>query len=96
MIKSLELSPLKNKRYRVTLTNNDHFDFGLDGGQTYLDHADIEKRNNYRKRHIGNGKEKQLIQGLIPSPALYSYYLLWGESPNLQKNIKSLNKKMSR
>ena len=93
MIKSLELSPLKNKRYRVTLTNNDHYDFGLNGGTTYIDHQDIEKRNNYRKRHIANGKEKELIQTYTPSAALFSYYLLWGDSSNLQKNIKDLRMK---
>ena len=96
MIKSIEKSLLKNKRFRVTLTNNDHYDFGLDGGETYIDHADIQKRSNYRKRHIANGKERQLIESLIPSPALFSYYILWGDSTNINENIKTLNRMISR
>ena len=44
-------SPRKNKRYRVYLKNNEYFDFGLDTGKTYIDHQNITKRDNYRKRH---------------------------------------------
>ena len=32
-------SPRKGKRYRVYLENNEYFDFGLDGGNTYIDHG---------------------------------------------------------
>ena len=32
-------SKRKNKRYRVYLENNEYFDFGLDGGNTYIDHG---------------------------------------------------------
>jgi hypothetical protein len=42
-------SPRKNKRYRVYLENNEYFDFGLDGGNTYIDHGNKKKRDNYRK-----------------------------------------------
>jgi hypothetical protein len=31
------------------------------------------------RRHLGNKKEKYLIDHLIPSPSLFSYYLLWGD-----------------
>ena len=85
-------SPRKNKRYRIYLENNEYFDFGLDGAKTgaYIDHANKKKRDNYRKRHYA--QEKKLIDSLTPSPALYSYYLLWGDSTDINKNIEKLNR----
>ena len=89
IIKLVKL-PRKNKRFRVYLENNEHFDFGLDGGNTYIDHGNKKKRDNYRKRHYV--QEKKLIDSLTPSPALYSYYLLWGDSTDINKNIEKLNR----
>lgn len=88
---NIKKSPLKYKRYRAFLDNGKHYDFGLDGGQTYIDHNDKNKRENYRKRHLGNSTEKRLIENLVPSPALFSYALLWGPYTNLQQNIEHLN-----
>jgi hypothetical protein len=85
-------SPRKNKRFRVYLDNGEHYDFGLDTGSTYIDHREKEKRENYRARHMGNDIEKHLIENLIPSPALFSYWLLWGDSVLLEQNFKNLNK----
>jgi len=85
-------SPRKNKRFRVFLDNGEHYDFGLDTGSTYIDHREKEKRENYRARHMGNLSEKYLIENLIPSPALFSYWLLWGDSVLLEQNLKNLNK----
>jgi hypothetical protein len=48
---------------------------------------------NYWLRHYANKKEKELIDNFIPSPALFSAYLLW-YSPNLRDNIEWLNKKL--
>jgi hypothetical protein len=92
MIVKIIDSPLKNKRFRVFLNNNKHFDFGLKNGSTFIDHHDKHKRLNYRKRHYANVKEKYLIDNLIPSASLFSYYLLWGDSNNLFENIDELNK----
>ena len=89
----LEHSQLKSKRFRVYLDNNKHFDFGLKTGQTYIDHRDKMKRDNYRKRHYNSSREQPYIINLVPSPALFSYYLLWGESTSINQNIKTLNKK---
>ena len=87
----IELSPRKNKRFRVTLNNGDHFDFGLLGASSYLEHKNVIKRSNYFKRHYANGREKELIDNLIPSPSLMSLYILWGPYTNIDKNIKFLN-----
>lgn len=91
-IVKLENSPVKNKRLRVILNNGDSYDFGLLNAETYIDHGDKEKRLNYWARHLGNPVEEYRIKKLIPSPSLFSAYLLWGETTNLKQNIKILNK----
>ncbi len=90
MINVVITSPLKNKKYRVIMSVGFKIYFGLKGSSTYLDHKDETKRNNYRVRHLENDKEKSLIKSLIPSPALFSYYLLWGPNSSLEHNIKYL------
>ena len=89
---SIENSARKNKRYRVYLDDGSYYDFGLKEGNTYIDHHDKQKREAYKKRHLGNETEKHLIEHLIPSPSLYAYYLLWGPSTDIMKNIDILNK----
>ena len=88
----LEDSQLKTKRFRVYLNNNNHYDFGLKTGQTYIDHKDKVKRENYRRRHYNSEREQPYIKNIIPSASLFSYFLLWGDSTNIQQNIKTLNK----
>ena len=92
MIVSITKSPRQYKRYRVKMDNGKVYDFGLEGGETYIDHHDKAKREAYRKRHLGNATERQLINNLVPSPSLFAYKLLWGDSINIQKNIDDLNK----
>ena len=84
-------SPKKNKKYRAYINDGQYYDFGLNGSSTYLDHKDTDKRDSYRKRHLGNKMENHLIKNLIMSPSLLSYYLLWGPSDNINDNIKYLN-----
>lgn len=92
MIIKIEPSPLKNKRFRIFLSTNQHYDFGLKGGVTFIDHHDIDKRRNYWKRHLGNKIEKHLIENLVISPSLFSFYLLWGKFASLNDNIVWLDK----
>ena len=75
------------------MNDGKYYDFGLDGGSTYLDNKDKTKRDNYRRRHYA--QEKKLIDNLIPSPALFSYYILWGNSSDITENIRALNKMFS-
>ena len=91
MIKDIINYPLKNKKYRAIISDGSKIDFGLKSSITYLDHKDKTKRNNYRARHLGNDREYYLIKNNIPSPALLSYYLLWGPYTTLHQNINYLN-----
>ena len=91
-IVKIENSQRKNKRLKVTLDNGEIYHFGLRDGKTYIDHHDEKKRDNYRKRHIGNSWERHLIHTLIPSPALMSWFVLWGDSTDIMENVNELNK----
>ena len=90
----VDISPsdVKGKRYTVTVNNGKKYNFGLDTGQTYIDRHDWTKRTNYRRRHYASPKEKPLLESLTPSPAVLSYYLLWGPHTNLQEYIQYLNR----
>ena len=92
MIVEITNSPNKNKRYRVILNNDKHYDFGLKDGETYIDHKDTIIRKNYWARHMANKSEKKLITNLIPSPALFSAMILWGPHKTLKENVITLNK----
>lgn len=95
MIVSIEDSPVHHKRFRVYVKKDGklkHYDFGLKTGRTYIDDRSEEERQNYLKRHLSNPIERQLIDHLIPSPSLFSAYLLWGKSKDLNKNIEYLNR----
>jgi len=100
----IENSNNKNKRFKITVVNNNDkiltFNFGLkDGlknGSTYIDHKDKVKRLNYFKRHYNNQNEKNFIDNLIPSNALYSMILLWGKYDNINDNIVYYNDYISK
>ena len=94
-IMKIDRSNKLGKRFKVILNNGEEYNFGQefsDGKhpQTYIDGASKEKRDNYIKRHLGNKTENQLINNLVPSPSLFSMYLLWN-TPNIDENIKILN-----
>ena len=93
MIQITELieSPLENKKYRAFTNDGKHYDFGLKGSKTYLDHQNKYLRDNYHKRHLANEKERYLIENGIISPALLSFYILWGGYTDINNGIKYLN-----
>ena len=91
-IVKIEPSHVKNKRYTVTLNDGRRFSFGAEHGHTYVDHHDMTKRTNYRKRHFGSPKEKPLLENLTPSPSVLAYYILWGQHTSIEQNIQYLNK----
>lgn len=73
------------------MDNDKYYDFGYPEAYTYLDGASDAIRAAYRARHYANKIEKELITNLVPSPSLFAYYLIWGESRDIDKNIKTLN-----
>jgi hypothetical protein len=102
MIKIVDFSNSKkpDKRYRITLEYPDgkmkSWDFGAKGGSTYIDHADIVKRDNYWRRHCANPVENHRINNNIPSASLFSARLLWGESDDLTDNLVELQRLLNK
>jgi hypothetical protein len=98
MIVKLVESPKQNKRYRVYMDNGKYWDFGYknditgDFAYTYIDGASVTTKKNYLKRHLGNPREQQLIENLVPSASLFSAFLLWGKYRDIAENVRFLNK----
>jgi hypothetical protein len=62
--------------------------FGAKGMDDFTLTRDKDQRDRYRSRH------KKDLQTRNPEKAgLLSYYLLWGDSPNLSANIKAYEHK---
>jgi hypothetical protein len=96
MIVGVSKSNVKNKRFMAEIKSEDgkirRYHFGYNGAYTYLDGASDAVRDAYRKRHYANPTERRLIDNLVASPALLSWYLIWGESRSINENIKTLNR----
>jgi hypothetical protein len=89
-IVSLEKSTQKNKKYQVVLSDGSIYHFGLKNSKTFVEGATKQTRDAFLARHLNNPLEKDLIENMTPSPALFSVYLLWA-TPSLDNNIKILN-----
>jgi len=99
-IEIVELLPsdLPSKRFKIVVRIDDRdytYNFGQDGSSTYIDHGDEKKRENYRRRHYANKTEKYRIDNLIPSPALFSWKLLWGDKTDLLDNLIELQREFN-
>jgi hypothetical protein len=57
---------------------------------TYIDHGDKKKRDAYRARH-----KKDLDTKDFKRAGFLSYWLLWGDSTSLNKNIEDYKKKFN-
>ena len=82
------------KRF-VAVYNNKKYHFGTTNGFTFIDGASEKTRDNYRARHYANAAERHRIDNLIPSPALFSWFLLWN-TPDIKANIEILNQLLER
>jgi hypothetical protein len=67
----------------ATFHNGTKIHFGLKDGQTYIDHMDKAKREAYLKRHAKNENWETAY-----TPASLSRWILWGDSGNINANIK--------
>jgi len=82
----------KNKRLKAIITDKtgqkQTIQFGAKNGSTYIDHEDKNKRKNYIKRHKALGENwNKMNAGSL------SRFILWGDSPNIEKNISAYKKR---
>lgn len=94
MLKFMELrkSPLKTKKFQAVFMRNGRLkrvNFGAAGYSDYTIHHDTLRRERYRQRHIRDNLSNPL------SPGALSWYILWGPSTSILKNLKEYIKKFS-
>ena len=83
-------STRKNKRFMMEFSEPKlTIHFGDVKGSTYIDHKDKTKRNNYIKRHSVNEDWSTI------NPGSASRFILWGDSTNLDKNVKDYLKRFN-
>lgn len=58
--------------------------FGAKGYSDYTIHKDRARREKYRRRH-----RKDLATRDVTRPGYLSWYILWGDSTNLDTNIRN-------
>jgi len=88
---SLKKSDRADKKYVIVFKEpSTTIHFGSKNSKTYLDHGDKTIRENYIKRHRLNNEDWNKINA-----GSLSRYLLWGDSTDLNKNLKAYLKRMT-
>ena len=64
--------------------------FGAKGMDDFTITHDTEQRNRYRERHA-----KDLKTGDPSRAGFLSYYILWGETTSVQRNIAAFKRKFN-
>jgi hypothetical protein len=65
--------------------------FGAKGYSDYTIHKDRARRERYRQRH-----KKDLATRDATRPGFLSWHILWGDSTNLNANIRAYRRLLSR
>jgi len=81
-------STRKDKRFMAEIGDKT-IHFGAKNGQTYVDHKDKIKRENYLKRHKVNEDWSKINAGSL------SAIILWGNSTNINDNIADYKKRFN-
>lgn len=92
MVKLLRLVHAKNpaKKWRAEFSDDTHTEFGASAYQDYTQHKDEERRRLYRSRHA-----KDLMTEDPTAAGYLAYYLLWGDSTSLARNIATYKKRFN-
>lgn len=88
----MQIIKLQNneKKYLAIFKDGTKTKFGASGYQDYTMHHDLVRRDKYRERH------KKDLETNDPKRAGYlSYYILWGDSSNINENIRAYKKKFN-
>jgi hypothetical protein len=85
----IKASTRKEKRFMATFNNGKTIHFGSANGQTFIDHGDKIKRENYINRHKKNEDWTKVNAGSL------SRFLLWGDYTTLEQNHNVYMKKFN-
>ena len=90
---NIKKSDAKGKKYTATFKDingtKKTIHFGAVGYDDYTIGATKEQRDNYRARHSKDPINKPMTAGAL------SYYVLWGDSKNINTNIKKYKKRFN-
>lgn len=78
-------SSRKDKRYMAVFDDGAHIHFGMPTNQAYVDHKDRLRRDRYILRH---SNERHLWATNPYMPSSLSRYILWGDSTDINENIR--------
>lgn len=92
MVKLLKVVEARNpaKKWRAEFSDGKGVEFGQAGADDYTITKDKAQRDRYRARH----KVDLMVDNPV-SPAFLSWYLLWGESTSLARNIATYKRLFS-
>jgi hypothetical protein len=77
-------------KWTAVFDDGKRVNFGAVGYQDYTQHHDKERRRLYRIRHA-----KDLETGDPKKPGFLSYYILWGDSSDLDTNIAEYKRRFN-
>ena len=84
-------SDKEGKKFKAIFTKDDlktkTVHFGSSMHNDYTQHKNLERRRLYRQRHEKDLKSDATRAGYL------SYYILWGNSINLEANLRSFKNK---
>jgi hypothetical protein len=92
MVKLLKVVRSTNpkKKYTALFDDGKKTSFGASGYQDYTQHHDRERREAYRRRH-----QDDLDTDDPTRAGFLSYYILWGDSINIDSNIAAYKRKFN-
>jgi hypothetical protein len=77
-------------KWKAIFDDGTHTNFGAYGYEDYTQHKDKERRRLYRERH-----KKDLDTKDSRRAGFLSYYILWGDSTDISKNIRAYKKRFN-
>ena len=78
------------KKWRAEFSDGSHTEFGSANMDDYTLTKDKEQRDRYRKRHL-----KDLDTEDPTRAGFLSYWILWGNSTNMGRNIATYKRKFN-
>lgn len=90
MVRIIKLEEVRDgkQKWKAFFDDGTTTKFGQAGANDYTLTGDKEARERYRTRH-----KKDLETGDPRRAGYLSYYLLWGDSTSLNKNVRDFNKR---
>lgn len=94
-MKLVKVEPSTDGKTKLTATFEDNgktrtVKFGIKGSNSYIDGAEKEVRDAYRKRHA-----KDILNPDPTTKGNLSYWITWGESQSLAQNVKAYKQKFN-